>query len=220
MKSLSTKQGRTILYVSHNMNTIRQLCDRCIVLDKGKVIFNGDVEESIKIYLGKNNDEFYTEMDLSKRERPTNVTGDVKMTTFKLTDKDNLVFHNNEQLRFSIDWYSKEALENVKFKLIIRNSSDVPVGITLTEPISHIDKNTYLKSNLSFDISQLSPEKYYASISIFQNDSVGNDLLLDHITRAISFEVIDNSVNDTLVWQSKYWGNIKFDNLKATTEVL
>ena len=52
MRDAAKKEGRTVLYVSHNMNTIRQLCDRCIVLDKGKIIFSGDVEEAIGIYLG------------------------------------------------------------------------------------------------------------------------------------------------------------------------
>ena len=52
MREAAKKEGRTVLYVSHNMNTIRQLCDRCVVLDKGKVIYEGDVESSIRLYLG------------------------------------------------------------------------------------------------------------------------------------------------------------------------
>ncbi|MCI5575190.1 MAG: ABC transporter ATP-binding protein, partial [Clostridiales bacterium] len=43
MDDVSKNEGRTVLYVSHNMNTIRQLCTRCIVLDHGKVVFDGDV---------------------------------------------------------------------------------------------------------------------------------------------------------------------------------
>ena len=52
MKYVANKEGRTVLYVSHNMNTIRKLCDRCIVLDKGKVVYQGDVESAISVYLG------------------------------------------------------------------------------------------------------------------------------------------------------------------------
>lgn len=44
MRDLATEEDRTVLYVSHNMNTIRDLCDRCIVLDHGKIVFDGDVE--------------------------------------------------------------------------------------------------------------------------------------------------------------------------------
>ena len=57
MRDATKLDGRTVLYVSHNMNTIRQLCDRCVVLDKGKVIYEGDVETAIAIYLGVNRDE-------------------------------------------------------------------------------------------------------------------------------------------------------------------
>ncbi len=45
MRQAARRDGKTVLYVSHNMATIRDLCDRCIVLDKGKVIFDGDVDE-------------------------------------------------------------------------------------------------------------------------------------------------------------------------------
>ena len=51
MREAAQKEGRTVLYVSHNMNTIRKLCDRCIVLDKGKVIFEGDVESAASGFL-------------------------------------------------------------------------------------------------------------------------------------------------------------------------
>ena len=50
MRSLSEEESRTVLYVSHNMSTIRQLCDRCIVLEKGQCVYDGDVETAISIY--------------------------------------------------------------------------------------------------------------------------------------------------------------------------
>lgn len=50
MRQAAKQEGRTVLYVSHNMNTIRRLCDRCVVLDKGRIIFERDVEEAISIY--------------------------------------------------------------------------------------------------------------------------------------------------------------------------
>ena len=54
MNTVSRSEGRTILYVSHNMNTIRELCNRVIVLDHGRVVYDGDVEEGISSYLGVN----------------------------------------------------------------------------------------------------------------------------------------------------------------------
>ena len=46
------RAGRTVLYVSHNMHTIRRLCDRCILLEGGRITYDGDPEEAIGRYLG------------------------------------------------------------------------------------------------------------------------------------------------------------------------
>lgn len=43
MRALAAEEDRTVLYVSHNMNTVRDLCDRCIVLDHGKIVFDGEI---------------------------------------------------------------------------------------------------------------------------------------------------------------------------------
>lgn len=46
-----TRDGRTVLLVSHNMNTIRHLCLRAIVLSEGKIIWDGDAGGSVDRYL-------------------------------------------------------------------------------------------------------------------------------------------------------------------------
>ncbi|MGD2124844.1 MAG: ABC transporter ATP-binding protein [Desulfobacteraceae bacterium] len=45
------KEGRTILFVSHNMGAIRGLCGRAICLDVGRVIMDGDVKDTVNTYL-------------------------------------------------------------------------------------------------------------------------------------------------------------------------
>ena len=50
MREISQQQGKTILYVSHNMDTVRSLCNRCIVLEGGRVVYDGDVEGGIARY--------------------------------------------------------------------------------------------------------------------------------------------------------------------------
>ena len=45
------QSGRTILFVSHNMSTVRELCSRAILLDKGGVVLDGDTEQVVQEYL-------------------------------------------------------------------------------------------------------------------------------------------------------------------------
>ena len=53
MQDVSQGGGRTVLFVSHNMASVKSLCNRGIVLKNGQVNFMGDVEESINFYLEK-----------------------------------------------------------------------------------------------------------------------------------------------------------------------
>lgn len=50
IEDVSTKEGRTVLFVSHNMGAILQICNRCILLDKGVAAFNGDVRTAVSVY--------------------------------------------------------------------------------------------------------------------------------------------------------------------------
>ncbi len=51
MQELSTGEGRTVLFVSHNMVSVQQLCTQCVVLENGKTLFEGTVNKAIGVYL-------------------------------------------------------------------------------------------------------------------------------------------------------------------------
>lgn len=51
MQDVSKGEGRTVLFVSHNMGAVKNLCKRGIVLNQGQVVFDGGVEDAIERYL-------------------------------------------------------------------------------------------------------------------------------------------------------------------------
>ncbi|MEQ8560269.1 MAG: polysaccharide ABC transporter ATP-binding protein [Cytophagales bacterium] len=51
VKELSEKKGKTIIFVSHNLRSVRALCNRAILLDKGTITIGGVVEDVIDSYL-------------------------------------------------------------------------------------------------------------------------------------------------------------------------
>lgn len=57
MGDISKGQGRTVLFVSHNMAAVKSLCNTGIVLENGKVVFTGSSEQSVSQYLKKNGSE-------------------------------------------------------------------------------------------------------------------------------------------------------------------
>ncbi|UCA58854.1 polysaccharide ABC transporter ATP-binding protein [Chryseobacterium rhizoplanae] len=54
MSQVTKGEGRTILFVSHNMAAIKTLCNRGILLDTGKVTFQGNIDDAVLRYLGNN----------------------------------------------------------------------------------------------------------------------------------------------------------------------
>jgi lipopolysaccharide transport system ATP-binding protein len=47
-----TNEGRTVLFVSHNLAAVRALCQRAVVLQKGRLVFDGPTDEAVHHYLG------------------------------------------------------------------------------------------------------------------------------------------------------------------------
>src|SRR5204863_8888222 len=48
-----TREGRTVLFVSHNLAAVRSLCTRALLLDHGRLAFDGDTDEAIEQYVGR-----------------------------------------------------------------------------------------------------------------------------------------------------------------------
>ncbi|OUR93411.1 ABC transporter [Flavobacteriales bacterium 34_180_T64] len=51
MQDISKGEGRTVLFVSHNMAAVKSLCTRAIVLEHGKIVFSGNTDEAVSYYL-------------------------------------------------------------------------------------------------------------------------------------------------------------------------
>lgn len=57
LRETASERDRTVLYVSHDMATVRELCSRCIVMDKGRIVFDGATDDAVRLYeeLGSSN---------------------------------------------------------------------------------------------------------------------------------------------------------------------
>lgn len=118
-------EGRTVLFVSHNLGAIKKLCTSVINLDNGKVVFSGDVEEGVGEYLSshtKGNREVLSERTDRKglgRVRLHDccfVRGDGRKTECIVS---------GEKITFKIIYCSSiDELDNVRFRFILKNKQN------------------------------------------------------------------------------------------------
>ena len=76
-----TRRGRTIVFVSHNMAAIERICERCLVIDQGKIVADGSPDEAIGAYLSENAGGMY----VWRRDQPTEA--DAFFTEISLRDE-------------------------------------------------------------------------------------------------------------------------------------
>jgi len=72
MQDISKGEGRTVLFVSHNMAAIQKLCTQCILLQNGKFIMQGNTENIIQYYLEQsqeNKSEYLLDTTISKNKQ-------------------------------------------------------------------------------------------------------------------------------------------------------
>ena len=115
MSEAASHEDRTVLYVSHNISTVRALCTKCLVLDHGKISFLGDVEMGINNYLGLLNEESTVDFDLNNKTRriDTQMSSGVRMQTAHLVGKAKNIYKSGEEIRFILCIHSKRAIGEV-----------------------------------------------------------------------------------------------------------
>ncbi len=207
MNDVSRTEGRTILYVSHNMNTIRQLCDRVVVLDHGKVIFDGDVEDGIKIYLGKSYETMGVDIDLSN-SRMAYLPKDIaaKITHLVLQNKEDTFYEVGEDIVCDIDIIAKKEINAPCLRLEIRDGNDVPVCTGIKHNIIPLSTSKVNTVRLSTKGLNLVPGKYMAILVLYNITPGGLSNDLDCTHPAFVFEVNDTKNALPLSWNAINWG--------------
>lgn len=208
MRDAAKREGRTVLYVSHNMNTIRQLCDRCIVLDQGKIVFEGDVEKSIEVYLGKNT-KFPRFVNLLSRRRTLEVRDGIKLTGIEILNSDNWSLTVGEKLRIRIHAKSSKAFSNISFRTRLFSADGTSVSVLMAPRVINCNNNDNITLTMEADISQLVPGKYCLTPSLYNVNEYGSWEFFDHVESAVTFEVITKlGFNDNMAWEQRWWGHV------------
>lgn len=213
MNSVAEREGKTVLYVSHNMNTIRQLCQRCIVLSQGRVIYDGDVESAISVYLNRMGEELPTTYFCKDLKRNGSQFGQkVLIHSFGFLDKKEARFSTTERMRFKIAWEAFENVDNLKVRFAVKYIDSTNIGMAESKVFVHAQAGGKYKSEFEADLSNLTGGLYYLKAFLFDTDIAGHKRDLDAAMAEIYFEIVEEEENKT-VWLQQYWGNVRLNEI-------
>ena len=215
MSDVSQTEGRTVLYVSHNMNTIRQLCDRCIVLDHGQIVFNGDVEKAIEIYINNNSAEMGVDIDFSNAKRMKHLPTDlfVRINHICLLDKEEPVYRFGESIKFSIELCARKGKITPSMRLQIRSEDDSPIGASYIHNIGEINEHESVVYSFELHAEKLVPGKYKIMLVLYKVNQFGAYEDVDALWPAFVFEIVDDKNELKINWRNNAWGRVYFGEL-------
>jgi len=113
MQDVSKGEGRTVLFVSHNMNSIKHLCQTGILLNNGKIIFSGESAETVSQYTSLNSD---SNDKISEIIINPSYTKPIEITYASLVNKKNIrnsLYDINEPVICNIEYFINERISGV-----------------------------------------------------------------------------------------------------------
>ena len=214
MGATSRDDGKTVLYVSHNMDTIRKLCTRCIVLEHGKIVYSGNVDEAIQVYLGGSRGELIKIYNLEEAKRTTSNLGyKLRVEKLEFIEKSIPVYRERDRMRLRVEIRGAEDIQRMRFYCPVKSLDDSPVALIETSEVCDIKKNEKKVIELDIGLGALVPGQYYFKFTVFvMSPLVGHESLDQPITK-IYFEVESDGNVNRLKFDKQYWGYFRLNDI-------
>ena len=115
-----TRAGRTVLFVSHDLNAINSTCERALLLHEGKVVLSGVPADVTRYYLDHTNNMY---SPITWTALPANNATEVKLNSIRLLQNgaSTSAINCREAFDIHIDYQINEVVRGSRFFLIFRN---------------------------------------------------------------------------------------------------
>ncbi|MDQ3047281.1 MAG: ABC transporter ATP-binding protein [Bacteroidota bacterium] len=133
-----SKSGRTILFVSHNLGAVKQLCTKSIFLSAGKLIAEGRSEDVVNLYLNSSGKDF------SKKIINDTTNSFIEFHSIELINAVENCFSIkfDEPIKMTIQFTTKQKLNNVSFGVGLTTLENIPLFTTRSMNYGTLKENT------------------------------------------------------------------------------
>ena len=206
------REGRAVLYVSHNMRTVSQLCNRGLYLEKGQLAYDGTVEHAIELYGGSG--ERSVQQDLSDAPRPRNRGITMRMLDLRFLNTQTLEYGMDSAMEFRLKCVAHIDEPHLRIRLILKSSISTPVAMTQTEPFEVKADETFERA-IRLPLDGLAPGEYVMKLSLNSATPRGGSNYYDTIQEVSRFIIVDDpAVNAGFLWSERVWGNFRLKPLE------
>lgn len=192
MQEISEGGGRTVLFVSHNMGSISNLCTRCLVLEKGKVSFEGNTKEAIEKY--SSTSTFKSQYKLEEQKKGTYIKC-FSIGTNQKAAKDEVLYDEEIRLSWTI---ILDTRKDLLLGFHIKNSQDVMILADTFE----IPEN---EMGHEVQVSYCLPKKFLMPGHFVVNTAIQipHKVVFDMVEGLVGFSIVDTGTHLSQFGNSK-----------------
>jgi len=188
-----SKQGRTILFVSHNMQALSHLCTRGILLENGCLTQMGNIQDSIKKYLSNSINTTGPSYNLLEN-KDRKGTGILKFSKLEIFNKgelsNNFVIGDDLELRLTVKAF--QQIRNISIAIHLYRYDEI-----ILSNIENLDSDFFIEKidgeetfSIIFKNLNLYPETYKLGFWIASSDSQETH---DHLLYCAEFNILEGS---------------------------
>ncbi len=194
MQDISKEEGRTVLFVSHNLSSVKSLCSKSIVLENGMIVKSGSVEDCIEEYTK------IAKKSIGEEMKFINHTKDIEFLSKKLLVKKKAVSEKTimflgDDIEINISFKTLEEILNLSFAFDVINVNEELVAHFTNEDSGLLfpktEKNTEVNLKIKTDPILFIPGNYALNLWV----GVNNREVLFEIKNLLSFNLEKGSLS-------------------------
>ena len=215
MQDVSKGEGRTVLFVSHNMASIRALCNHGVLLEKGRISHEGNINDVVDYYMNNITDiERCAKTIITPEMRDFNRS--LKVTFISLEHiKGSNIYASDENIVLKIDVKAKKTVADCRINCTIRTIDGQALCNNSSETYFNIKEGETKTLKYTLVNPGLTVGKYTLSFSVGIGNMTIGETNFDVVTNALTIE-IDKPHKDAdnyfVKWDSFSWGHILLQN--------
>lgn len=197
MQDISKEGGRTVLFVSHNMAAVRSLCTRGMLIEHGKTIFLGDIDETVDLYL-KSSSFFFSKnncIEFEDKKLPIQISRfEINSINKKGELSKSSGISMGDTIEFLLFISVKEDYHNIKASIVITTASGIRIVAIRSHEITDIvfeSSTDFVFKAVASDL-KLMPGDYNVTIALAENSST-----VSIEEECIGFSIVPNDVYGT-----------------------
>jgi lipopolysaccharide transport system ATP-binding protein len=219
MKDVSRNDGRTILFVSHSMAAVRNICTTGLVMKNGQLAFTGTASEAVDYYV--TNFLIFnsvTKTILTESHRNYDLTKTVEYVSVEIVNPvENNFYATTDDIELLIKFKAEADKDAFRLSFSINRMDESLVGVFFSKEELSIKKGETKEVSVVLKNHQLAKGQYYFDFSVGTGNEITGITEYDNVAKVIFFEITyqDSAKQKMITLWPAEWGSISFQSVSV-----